>query len=155
MNILFICTGNTCRSPMAAAILEDMAKREGVDINIKSAGVLAQDGQRASRGAIDALKLDGIDIENTHRARMVSVQLLKEADLILTMGISHKEALIAGFDFIGDKIYTLKEYAYGIEEDIRDPFGSDLQMYNTIKDEIKSALENIKWKEDEDENRYR
>lgn len=153
MNVLFICTGNTCRSPMAAALLEKMAKEEGWDIDINSAGILAQDGQEASRGAIDALKLEGIDIEDSYQARMVSVDLLKQADLILTMGASHRDALIAGFDFIEDKIYTLKKYAYNIEGDIKDPFASSLTTYIRTKEEIKKALKKINWKDEIDENR--
>ncbi|NLJ97706.1 MAG: low molecular weight protein arginine phosphatase [Tissierellia bacterium] len=143
MNILFVCTGNTCRSPMAAALLEEMARKEGMDIKVKSAGIFAQAGQKASKGAIHVLKMDGIDIEDTHKASMVSLDLLKEADLILTMGTSHKDALISRFKFVEGKTYTLKEYAYGIEEDIEDPFGGDIYIYNSTKDEIKDVLKDI------------
>lgn len=139
---------------MAEALLKEIARDEGLDIAIKSAGILAQDGQKASRGAIEALKIDGIYIEDTHKARMVSVDLLKQADLILTMAVSHKDILISGFDFVEEKIYTLKEYAYNIEEDIEDPFGRDIGIYNMTKEEIRKALKKIRWKDDKDENRH-
>lgn len=142
MNILFVCTGNTCRSPMAQGLLEKMAKDRGLNINIKSAGIFALDGQRASKEAIEVLKEDGIDI-SSHRANMIHRDLLKEADLILTMSISHKEALIFKYDFVKEKIYTLKEYAYGIEEDILDPFGGNVTVYKNTKEEIAKALEEI------------
>ena len=142
MNILFVCTGNTCRSPMAQTLLEEMAKEKGMDIKVKSAGVFALDGQRASNVAIEALKPEGIDLRS-HRANIIHRGLLEEADLILTMGVSHKVALLSKFDFIDDKVYTLKEYAYGTEEDIDDPFGGDIHVYNKAKEEIKKALKKI------------
>ena len=142
MNILFVCTGNTCRSPMAAALLKEKAQEKGIDINVKSAGVYAIDGQSASKGAIEALKGDGINIE-THRASIIYEDLLEWADLILTMGVSHKEILLSKYNFIKEKVYTLKEYAYGREENVRDPFGGDIHIYNNTKEEIKEALKYI------------
>ncbi|CCQ94714.1 Low molecular weight protein-tyrosine-phosphatase ywlE [[Clostridium] ultunense Esp] len=147
MNILFVCTGNTCRSPMAQALLEEVAKEKGLDIKVKSAGIFALDGQEASKNAIEVLKSEGIDLRD-HRARIIYRDLLEEADLILTMGISHKRVLLSKFDFIQGKIYTLKEYAYGKEEDIDDPFGGDIQAYDKAKVEIKEALKEMvkQWK---------
>ncbi|NMB08920.1 MAG: low molecular weight protein arginine phosphatase [Tissierellia bacterium] len=142
MNILFVCTGNTCRSPMAQGILQDMAQKKGLDIKVKSAGIYALDGQSPSTNAIKVLKSDNIDINN-HRASIVHRDLLEEADLILTMGNSHKEILISKFDFIKDKIYTLKEFSYGVKEDIVDPFGGDINVYNNTKNELYNALEKI------------
>jgi len=142
VNILFVCTGNTCRSPMAEALLKDMAKKQGIDIEVKSAGLFALDGANASKEAIEALKAEGIDIRD-HRASLVHRQLLEEADLILTMSLSHKEALLSKFNFIKDKVYTLKEYAYGKVEDVADPFGGDINVYNSTKEEIKKALEEV------------
>ena len=127
---------------MAQALLEDKAKNLGLDINVKSAGIFALDGENASKGAIETLKADGIDI-SSHRANIIHRDLLEEADLILTMSISHKEALLSKYDFIKGKTYTLKEYAYGIEEDIIDPFGGNINAYNDTKEEIKKALDEI------------
>lgn len=142
MNILFVCTGNTCRSPMAQALLEEKAKEIGISLNIKSAGIFALDGQRASKEAIEVLKADGIDI-SSHRANMIYRDLLEEADLILTMAVSHKGVLLSQYKFIKGKVYTLKEYAYGIEEDVVDPFGRDINVYKDTKEEIEKALEKI------------
>lgn len=142
MNILFVCTGNTCRSPMAAALLEDMAKNKGISLDVKSAGIYALDGQRATRGAIEALKYSNINIED-HRANIVHRDLLKEADLILTMARSHKLELISRFGDFHEKIYTLNEYAYGIEKDIADPFGGSINIYRNTKDEIETVLNEI------------
>ena len=142
MNILFVCTGNTCRSPMAQGLLEDMARKKDLDIVVRAAGGFALDGQRGSREAFQALKEEGIDIGH-HRASMVHRDLVEESDLILTMSKSHKEALLLKYDFIEGKVFTLKEYAYGLEEDILDPFGRGIDVYRHTKEEIKDALEEI------------
>ena len=142
MNILFVCTGNTCRSPMAQALLEKKASEIGMDIGVKSAGIFALDGQGASKEAIEVLRADGIDIRN-HRANMIHRDLLEESDLILTMSISHKEDLLSKYEFTNGKVYTLKEYAYGIEEDVSDPFGGGIRVYERTKYEIEKALKEI------------
>ncbi len=142
MNILFVCTGNTCRSPMAQGLLEDMAKKKGLNLVVKSAGIFALDGQRVSEEAVEALKEEGIDISN-HKANMIHRDLVSEANIILTMSKSHKEALLSKYDFLKGKVFTLKEYAYGVEEDVLDPFGQDIDVYRKTKEDIKKALEEI------------
>lgn len=142
MNILFVCSGNTCRSPMAAALMKEMAKEKGLDVNVKSAGLFAWDGQEASREAIQVMKEEGIDIKD-HRSNIIYRNLVEDADLILTMGVNHKEQLLSKYSFLRGKVYTLKEYAYGKEEDIEDPFGRGIQAYIKAKEEIKKAIEKI------------
>lgn len=155
MNILFVCTGNTCRSPMAQALLKDMAEKKDLDLVVKSAGVFAFDGQRVSKEALQVLKEEGIDISN-HRANMIHRDLLEESDLILTMAKSHKETLLSKYSFLKGKVFTLKEYAYGVEEDVLDPFGQGIDIYRHTKEEIKRALEEIIEKGGFlDENRHR
>ena len=145
MNILFVCTGNTCRSPMAQGLLEDMARKKDLDIVVRSAGVFALDGQSVSREAVQVLREEGINISH-HRANMIHRDLVEESDLILTMSKSHKEALLSKYDFIEGKVFTLKEYAYGLEEEILDPFGRGIDVYRHTKEEIKDALEEIIYK---------
>lgn len=139
MKILFVCAGNTCRSPIAQGILQDLARKKTMGISVESAGIYAMDGQKASINAIRALELDNINIEN-HRASMVNEDIIRRADLVLTMGRGHKEILIDQYSFAKDKIYTLKEFAYNIEEDVVDPFGGDLDIYIRTKDEIYKAI---------------
>jgi len=145
VNILFVCTGNTCRSPMAQGLLEDMARKKDLDIVVRSAGVFALDGQSVSREAVQVLREEGINISH-HRANMIHRDLVEESDLILTMSKSHKEALLSKYDFIEGKVFTLKEYAYGLEEDILDPFGRGIDVYRHTKEEIKDALKEIIYK---------
>ncbi|WP_430790183.1 low molecular weight protein arginine phosphatase [Virgibacillus flavescens] len=104
MNILFICTGNTCRSPMAEALLTHKLPHS----NVKSAGIFAGEGQQANQTALDALKEKNITLD--HRSKSVTDELLDWADLILTMTTQHKQSLILQHPDFQDKYFTLKEY---------------------------------------------
>jgi protein-tyrosine-phosphatase len=138
--LLFVCTGNTCRSAMAEGIMKDiLKKRKRDDIQVYSAGLCAISNGRASDEAIEALRIDGIDIEN-HRSTPITKDILDNADLIITMTKSHKDVILMRFPYMKGKVYTLKECAYGVNEDILDPFGGDLEVYIRTKGEIKKAL---------------
>ncbi|MFA9560618.1 low molecular weight protein arginine phosphatase [Evansella sp. AB-rgal1] len=107
MNILFVCTGNTCRSPLAEALVR---QKSGATIQVKSAGVHAMDGMLMSEGSRAALANRGIS-EN-HRAQLVNEELLQWADVVLTMTESHKRLLLERFPYAYEKVSTLKEYVY-------------------------------------------
>ncbi|SIS41189.1 low molecular weight protein arginine phosphatase [Salimicrobium flavidum] len=104
MNILFVCTGNTCRSPMAEAILKD--KNEGFDV--QSAGVFAGEGHPLSAQAREVMEEE--DVETDHHSQPVTPELLEWADLILTMTERHKQALAMQQSGYEEKLFTLKEY---------------------------------------------
>lgn len=138
MNILFVCTGNTCRSPMAAYIMEKVAVENDLDVLIESAGIFAAPGESASENAVKAMEEMEIDI-TAHRTQLVTEALLEKADVILTMTEGQKRIIEPT---AGDKVYTLLEYA-GSDGDISDPFGGDLEEYEETAKEIYDAIVDI------------
>ncbi|MDR9756448.1 MAG: low molecular weight protein arginine phosphatase [Thermoanaerobacterales bacterium] len=112
MRILFVCTGNTCRSPMAEKLTAKMLERFnlGDDIQLMSAGLAVLPGEPASSGACYALRREGIDLSN-HRAQQLTKEMVEEADLILTMTASQKRHLLEIFPMSAGKVFVLKEFA--------------------------------------------
>ncbi|MDC3411785.1 low molecular weight protein arginine phosphatase [Aquibacillus sp. 3ASR75-11] len=111
MRILFVCTGNTCRSPMAEALL----KQKNDQIKVQSAGIFAGKGQRASQGTIDVLKEKGIPFH--HQSQPITRDLLNWADLVLAMTTQHKQTIVMEYPEFYDKIFTLKEYVIDTENE--------------------------------------
>lgn len=138
MNVLIVCTGNTCRSPMGEGILKSMIKN-GDNINVLSAGVFAADGERASKNAVIALSDMNIDISG-HVSHSVNSDVVDEADLILTMTNSHKSALLTMYPEAQGKTYTVCEYA-GINGEIADPYGQSLDVYKSCAEMLYKVFE--------------
>ena len=134
--ILFVCSGNTCRSPMAEAIARHlMAEKEQVHesdlekkgISILSAGAFAMPGSRATPQAVEAVQSLGADL-SAHRSRPLTVELIHMADRIYTMGRSHAQAVTAMVPSAADKVQTLDP-----QGDIDDPIGGDLCCIRTSR----------------------
>ena len=137
MNVYFVCTGNTCRSPMAAAIL---MHKNLPNVEVKSAGVYALDGGEMSVNAQAVLNEQ--EIPHQHRSAQVTEENLKWAHLVLTMTRAHKEMILHNYPQFADKTFTLKEYVTPYTElDVSDPFGGDLRLYRQTFEELKKLIE--------------
>lgn len=138
--ILLVCTGNLCRSPMAAALLRryldgDDARR---DWRVFSAGLWAEDGEPPSTGAVMAMAERGINLTG-HRSRRLTPQMVEEADLILGMTPQHVEAMRQAFPEARDRIYLLAEMA-GESHGIADPYGLSSVTYRVTANEIERLI---------------
>ncbi|SFL17590.1 low molecular weight protein arginine phosphatase [Halanaerobium salsuginis] len=141
--LLFVCTGNTCRSPMAEYLLREItADSSNQSLEISSAGISAISGSEANEKAAAVMAELGIDLSE-HRSRNINEIELSQEDLILTMTRKHSRALILNHPDLADKIFTLKEFAnddHQIEKDIQDPFGLSEEKYRSTREEIRTEL---------------
>lgn len=142
MKVLFVCTGNTCRSPMAEGILKKLARDKELNLQVNSAGIAVYQGGPAAQNTIEVMNDINIDMSN-HRSSQLSKASMEEANLILTMSRGHKYGILNEFPDHEDKVFNLIEYAYGKDGDIGDPYGGSKELYEEIRDEIYRAIELI------------
>lgn len=139
--ILFVCTGNICRSPMAKFLLQDVAQRNGLDVETQSAGTAASYGEPATEEAIAVLQELGIDAKS-HRSQPLSWELLDWADWVLTMTESQKRYILSIAPELKGKVFTLKEFV-GEDGEIPDPYGTSRQAYRQTRDEIARLVQKL------------
>ena len=140
MHIIFVCTGNTCRSPMAEALLKQALAARGIDsVTVASAGTGAWEGAPVSEGGYLVGLEHGLDLSD-HRARLLSREMVREADLVLVMS-GHHLARVA--ELGGEhKVHLLGAYAGRVarRSEVTDPFGSDLASYRTTFAELQELI---------------
>ena len=134
--IIFICTGNTCRSPMAEGLFRAHNGEEKTGLAALSAGMYTSDGLPASGNAVTAAAELGADI-TSHRSRMLTPELAREAKYLVCMTGAHYDRLCELFPDCADKIFTL------LPEDISDPFGGDLATYRRSAAEIDKGVQAV------------
>lgn len=137
MKILFLCTGNTCRSKMAEAIFESINKDKG--ISAFSAGVFPIEGSTISLNASKVIMENtSIDYSN-HLAVGISRDTIREVDLVLTMTEELKNIFIAKFPELKTNVFTLNGYV-SLNSDIIDPFGGNIEVYKNCFNQIYNSI---------------
>jgi len=153
-NILFVCTGNTCRSIMAEGLFKKIFKEKGENSlrNIQSAGTAVIPGILPTPEAILVMSEQNIDISK-HHSQSINEDLIKNADLILVMTNEHREYILKKFPFANYKIFLLKKYAFLKKADeiessyqnyeIIDPIGKPIEFYRITVNELEFNLKKI------------
>ncbi|MEJ2215225.1 MAG: low molecular weight protein arginine phosphatase [Gemmatimonadota bacterium] len=142
-NILFVCTGNTCRSPMALALAREAVARRGLaNVGLASAGISAAVGEPAADNARTALAELGLELDD-HRATQLTRRQVEWADLILGMAPAHLDAAEA---LSGrGKTSLITDFLHGPDagDPVPDPILGDLDLYRTTRDQLQAAVEAV------------
>src|SRR6266566_9920359 len=139
--VLFVCTGNVCRSPMAEGILRRAVQGRG-DYRVFSAGLGAMEGQPPSHYAVQAVRELGIDISG-QRSRMLTPELVQQADYIFGMTHSHIDTVMLLYPQAAEKTFLLREFDETLdlfEKDISDPIGGSYEVYLNCRDQIEQGI---------------
>lgn len=132
MRILFVCTGNTCRSPMAEGLFKKLVSESKIEnIECSSAGLFAMTGDEVSLNSVKACERFGVDI-SSHRARRITGYILDETDKFVCMTPEHAASL---------SLYVPNDRIVVLGDGIPDPYGGDLEKYMICANSIKTALQ--------------
>ena len=138
MHLLLVCTGNTCRSPMAEGLMNALACRSDRPVLVSSAGICAG-GAPASPQAVEAMGEKEIDISH-HRSRQITGEMIEAADAVLTMTRSHARLLCSAYPQYAGKVMTLAQWAK-TDEEVADPYGGTLEDYRRCRDQLACLIQ--------------
>jgi len=138
-SVLVVCTGNSCRSPMAHVVLAD--RLEGAPVFVYSAGTAAPAGNPATAPAVQAMSEIALDLTR-HRARQIEPEMIRAADLVLVMEEYHRQRVLELVPDAAGWTRLLLSFA-GREAEVDDPLGSPLEVYRRTREQMKPALERI------------
>ena len=146
-SILFVCTGNSCRSVMAEGLFRDIVKGRAEDFLVGSAGIAAFDGSGASEETLRVMGAHGIDMSE-HKSRRLTAAMVRTADKIFVMENMHKHAILQDWPEAGEKTHLLTEYSKklqhrGHEIDIPDPIQMSRDFYKNVFLVIRECVEHI------------
>ena len=146
--VVFVCTANVCRSPMAEKLFEDALNKSNATnkIQVFSAGISAMDGDQASENSILACKEEGIDLTD-HRSAALTRATIENACAIFCMTESHRALLNMYFEIPeSTAIFLMREFLEDGSKELPDPFGQDIEVYRQCRDRMKEALPSlIEW----------
>ena len=140
-NVLFVCTGNICRSPMAQGLFADLVRGRR-DIEVTSAGIGAVGGQPPSPYSVDVMNELSLDIKNI-RSKPLMAELVRKADFIFVMTYGHLDSMLLLFPSAAEKTFLLREFETDLpvmEREVSDPIGQSRETYRECRDQIRAAL---------------
>lgn len=140
MKIVFVCTGNTCRSPMAEILMKKYIEENNIEnVEVSSCGIMCSNGMPISEGSRTALKELGID-NIVHKSNMITMREIIESDYIFTMTVHHRDWLRVNYN-AGDNVFALGEFL-GME-DVSDPYGGSINDYIRCGEQINYMISKL------------